>query len=58
MILKVGMIDKIVYTIEKIFVVHQGINMKFYWYLSIILVSLLHPNLALSQEIEENPTPF
>ena len=58
MILKVGLIDKIVYTIEKIFVVHQGINMKFYWYLSIILVSLLHPNLALSQEIEENPTSF
>ncbi|MGK7881272.1 MAG: M48 family metalloprotease [Crocosphaera sp.] len=32
--------------------------MKIYWYLSIIFVSLLAPNLALSQEIEKNSTSF
>ncbi|MGK7884304.1 MAG: M48 family metalloprotease, partial [Crocosphaera sp.] len=32
--------------------------MKIYWYLSIIFVSLLAPNFALSQEIEKNSTSF
>ncbi|MDJ0730661.1 MAG: M48 family metallopeptidase [Crocosphaera sp.] len=32
--------------------------MKLNWYLSIILVSCLAPNVALSQEIEENQTSF
>ncbi|MDJ0658318.1 MAG: M48 family metallopeptidase [Crocosphaera sp.] len=36
----------------------QPIKMKLNWYLSIILLSFLCPNLVLSQEIDENQTSF
>ncbi|MDJ0599465.1 MAG: M48 family metallopeptidase [Crocosphaera sp.] len=58
MIIKVVIIEKIVYNIERIFVVNQYIRMKLNWYLFIILVGLLCPNLALSQEIEQNQISF